>query len=85
MIVLDEADEMLKMGFIEDVEKILGAAPAERQIALFSATMPDEVLRIAKRHLRNPERVEIEHKTHDRARRSSSASSTCPRGRSSRC
>ena len=62
MIVLDEADEMLKMGFIEEVERILSAAPAERQIALFSATMPDEVLRIAKRHLRNPERIEIEHK-----------------------
>ena len=61
MIVLDEADEMLKMGFIEEVERILGGAPAERQIALFSATMPEEVLRIAKRHLRNPERVEIEH------------------------
>ncbi|HJQ40755.1 MAG TPA: DEAD/DEAH box helicase [Thermoanaerobaculia bacterium] len=63
VIVLDEADEMLKMGFIDDVERILGSAPAERQTALFSATMPDEVLRIAKRHLRNPERVEIEHRT----------------------
>jgi len=54
---------MLKMGFAEDVERILASAPDERQIALFSATMPDEVLRIARRHLRNPERVEIEHKT----------------------
>jgi ATP-dependent RNA helicase DeaD len=62
MLVLDEADEMLKMGFAEEVEKILAAAPAERQIALFSATMPEEVLRVAKRHLRNPERVDIEHK-----------------------
>lgn len=61
LVVLDEADEMLKMGFIEDMEKILGALPAERQTALFSATMQDEVLRIAKRHQRNPERVEIEH------------------------
>ncbi|HYC91643.1 MAG TPA: DEAD/DEAH box helicase [Thermoanaerobaculia bacterium] len=61
LVVLDEADEMLKMGFIDDMEKILGALPAERQTALFSATMQDEVLRIAKRHLRNPERVEIEH------------------------
>jgi len=60
-VVLDEADEMLKMGFIEDMEKILGAVPADRQTALFSATMADEVLRIAKRHQRNPERVEIEH------------------------
>lgn len=63
LIVLDEADEMLKMGFAEDVERILGSAPEDRQTALFSATMPDEVLRIAKRHLRNPERVEIEHRT----------------------
>ena len=62
MVVLDEADEMLKMGFIDDMEKILAALPAERQTALFSATMQDEVLRIAKRHLREPERVEIEHK-----------------------
>lgn len=61
-VVLDEADEMLKMGFIEDMEKILSSIPAVRQTALFSATMPDEVLRIAKRHLTNPERVEIEHK-----------------------
>ncbi len=62
MIVLDEADEMLKMGFIDDIEKILSSAPKPRQTALFSATMPDEVLRIAKRYLENPERVEIEHK-----------------------
>ncbi|HEX6096588.1 MAG TPA: DEAD/DEAH box helicase [Thermoanaerobaculia bacterium] len=61
VVVLDEADEMLKMGFIDDMEKILGALPAERQTALFSATMQDEVLRIAKRHQRDPERVEIEH------------------------
>ena len=62
MVVLDEADEMLKMGFIEDVERILGEAPADRQTALFSATMPDGVLRIAKRHLKNPQRIELEHK-----------------------
>ena len=61
VVVLDEADEMLKMGFIEDMEKILDALPADRQTALFSATMQDEVLRIAKRHQREPERVEIEH------------------------
>jgi len=61
VVVLDEADEMLKMGFVEEVEKILAAAPAERQITLFSATMPDEVMRIARRHLRDPERIEIEH------------------------
>jgi ATP-dependent RNA helicase DeaD len=62
VLVLDEADEMLKMGFAEEVDRILAAVPAERQIALFSATMPEEVLRVAKRHLRNPERVEIEHR-----------------------
>jgi ATP-dependent RNA helicase DeaD len=61
IVVLDEADEMLKMGFIDDMEKILAALPAERQTALFSATMQDEVLRIAKRHMKNAERVEIEH------------------------
>ncbi|HEY0156219.1 MAG TPA: DEAD/DEAH box helicase [Thermoanaerobaculia bacterium] len=63
VIVLDEADEMLKMGFVDEVERILSAVPAERQIALFSATMPDEVLRIAKRHQRSPENIEIEHKS----------------------
>jgi ATP-dependent RNA helicase DeaD len=62
-VVLDEADEMLRMGFIEDVEWILEHTPAERQTALFSATMPREVRRIAERHLRNPASVEIEHKT----------------------
>lgn len=63
MIVVDEADEMLKMGFIDDVEKLLSAAPPSRQIALFSATMPPEVLRIAQRHLVDAERIEIERKT----------------------
>ena len=63
IIILDEADEMLKMGFIDDVEKILGMAPPSRQIALFSATMPREVLRIAERHMPGAERVEIERKT----------------------
>ena len=63
MVVLDEADEMLKMGFIDDVETILSGVPKPRQIALFSATMPAEVLRIAQRHLVNPEKVEIERKT----------------------
>jgi ATP-dependent RNA helicase DeaD len=63
MVVLDEADEMLKMGFIDDVETILSGVPKPRQIALFSATMPAEVVRIAQRHLVDPERVEIERKT----------------------
>ena len=62
-VVLDEADEMLRMGFIEDVEWILGQAPDAVQKALFSATMPREVRRIADRHLENPAQVETEHKT----------------------
>jgi ATP-dependent RNA helicase DeaD len=61
--VLDEADEMLRMGFIEDVEWILGRMPAERQMALFSATMPPEIRRIAGRHLRDPESVQVERQT----------------------
>ena len=61
--VLDEADEMLRMGFIDDVEWILEQAPAERQIALFSATMPPQVRRIAQRHLRDPAEVTIRSKT----------------------
>src|SRR5512135_152015 len=62
-VVIDEADEMLRMGFIEDVEWILGQTPADRQTALFSATMPREIRRIAERHLTNPVHVEIKHKT----------------------
>ena len=61
-VVIDEADEMLRMGFIEDVEWILGQTPADRQTALFSATMPREVRRIADRHLSDPVTVEIKHK-----------------------
>lgn len=61
-LVLDEADEMLRMGFIDDVEWILERTPAERQIALFSATMPTQVQRIAKQHLREPELIRIEQK-----------------------
>jgi ATP-dependent RNA helicase DeaD len=63
MVVLDEADEMLRMGFIDDVEWILSHTPKERQTALFSATMPVEVRRIAERHLQNAVNVEIERKT----------------------
>ncbi len=61
--VLDEADEMLRMGFIDDVEWILGQAPQSRQIALFSATMPAEVRRIAQNHLRKPAEITIRSKT----------------------
>jgi len=61
MVVLDEADEMLKMGFIDEVERMLSLVPSPRQVALFSATMPEPIARIAQRHLVKPERVEIEH------------------------
>ena len=62
-LVLDEADEMLQMGFADDVEWILTKAPAKRQIALFSATMPDSIRRIAQRHLKNPAEITIKQKT----------------------
>jgi ATP-dependent RNA helicase DeaD len=59
LLVLDEADEMLDMGFAEDLDVILEATPKTRQAALFSATMPTRILSIAKRHLSNPARVTI--------------------------
>jgi len=59
MIALDEADEMLDMGFAEDLELILEAAPETRQTALFSATLPPRIAAIAERHLRDPERILI--------------------------
>src|SRR5215213_1535768 len=59
VVVLDEADEMLDMGFAEDLEAILEATPAERQTTLFSATMPPRIATIANRHLRQPVRVQI--------------------------
>ena len=59
MLVLDEADEMLDMGFAEDLDAILEATPKTRQTALFSATMPPRILSIAQRHLNNPARVTI--------------------------
>ncbi|HEX7030299.1 MAG TPA: DEAD/DEAH box helicase [Gammaproteobacteria bacterium] len=62
-LVLDEADEMLRMGFIDDVTWILEQTPAERQIALFSATMPAAIRRIAETHLRDPEHIAIDVKT----------------------
>ncbi len=64
-VVLDEADEMLDMGFAEDLEAILSATPAGRQTALFSATISAAIAKIARRHLREPVRVRI-----DRERRS---------------
>jgi ATP-dependent RNA helicase DeaD len=62
-LVLDEADEMLRMGFIDDVEKILQKTPASRQTALFSATMPPPIRRIAQTYLRSPSEITIEAKT----------------------
>jgi ATP-dependent RNA helicase DeaD len=59
MLVLDEADEMLNMGFIEDIEWILERVPDERQTALFSATMPDRIANLAKRYMRDPQRVAV--------------------------
>lgn len=58
-VVLDEADEMLDMGFAEDIDAILAETPATRQTVLFSATMPPRIASLAKRHLRDPVRLEI--------------------------
>ena len=62
-VVLDEADEMLRMGFIEDVEWILGQTPPQRQVALFSATMPGPIRRIAQQYLRDPAEITIKVRT----------------------
>ena len=59
MLILDEGDEMLRMGFIDDVEWILDHTPATRQTALFSATMPNVIRDVARRHLREPEEIKI--------------------------
>jgi len=62
-LVLDEADEMLRMGFIDDVEAVLKKTPATRQVALFSATMPAPIKRIAQTYLNDPVEVAIKAKT----------------------
>lgn len=62
-VVLDEADEMLRMGFIDDIEWILGQAPEMRQTALFSATMPEAIRKVAHRHLKDPAEVRIKART----------------------
>ncbi|MBY8847276.1 DEAD/DEAH box helicase [Saccharothrix sp. MB29] len=59
VVVLDEADEMLDMGFAEDLDSILSEAPAERQTVLFSATMPSRIDRLARQHLKDPVRITI--------------------------
>ncbi len=63
MLVLDEADEMLRMGFIDDVEWVMEQIPTRRQIALFSATMPAPIKRVADKFLKDPEYIKIETKT----------------------
>ncbi|MDP3713874.1 MAG: DEAD/DEAH box helicase [Mycobacteriales bacterium] len=63
VVVLDEADEMLDMGFADDLEAIFAATPAQRQTVLFSATLPSRITAIAKRHLHEPVRVQIERET----------------------
>ncbi len=62
-LVLDEADEMLRMGFIDDVEEILSHTPERKQVALFSATMPAAIRGVAQRHLRDPVEIAIKSKT----------------------
>jgi ATP-dependent RNA helicase DeaD len=59
LVVLDEADEMLDMGFIEDIEEILRQTPAARQTALFSATIPPHIRRLAEQYMRNPETIAV--------------------------
>ena len=61
IVVLDEADEMLNMGFIEDIQLILKSAPADRQTVLFSATMPKPILDLTKHYQKNPKYVKITH------------------------
>ena len=63
LLVLDEADEMLRMGFLEAVESVLEQTPPQRQVALFSATLPAPIRRIAQKHLRTPVEVTIKSKT----------------------
>jgi len=62
-VVLDEADEMLRMGFIDDVDWILGQTPPQRQIALFSATMPMPIRKIAHKYMRQPEEITVKAQT----------------------
>jgi len=64
-LVLDEADEMLRMGFIDDVEWVLEQLPTERQVVLFSATMPNEIRRISQKYLRDPAEITIRTKASD--------------------
>ncbi|MFP6682094.1 MAG: DEAD/DEAH box helicase, partial [Gammaproteobacteria bacterium] len=62
-VVLDEGDEMLRMGFVEEVDEILSYTPKEKQVALFSATMPSAIRKIAQKHLRDPVEIKIKAKS----------------------
>ena len=62
LFVLDEADEMLRMGFIDDVEKLLAKTPEGRQVVLFSATMPTQIRKVASRYLKDPAVIQVEDK-----------------------
>ncbi|MEO5853980.1 MAG: DEAD/DEAH box helicase [Nocardioides sp.] len=62
-LVLDEADEMLNMGFADDVETILADTPADKNVALFSATMPSQIRRISKKYLNDPAEITVKNKT----------------------
>lgn len=62
MVVLDEADEMLDMGFRDDIEEILKSVPKERQTVMFSATMPKQILELSKKYLKNPVHIKVVHK-----------------------
>ena len=62
-VVLDEADEMLQMGFVDAIDHILGLVPPERQVVLFSATLPGPIKRIAQKHLRDPREITVRSKT----------------------
>jgi len=83
MLVLDEADEMLDMGFAEELEAILSALPKARQTALFSATLPPRIVSIAQRHLNEPSRVTIarERTAHGRLPRVRQTAYIVPRAR----
>ena len=94
-LVLDEADEMLKMGFAEDVETILADTPEDKHVALFSATMPPQIRRIAKKYLTDAAEITVKNKTTTSAntrqrylwcptRRSSTPSPASSRWRTSR-
>ena len=62
-LVLDEADEMLKMGFQDDVETILAETPEDKHVALFSATMPAQIRRISKKYLKDAAEITVKNKT----------------------